>query len=103
MIERSSLNKVLGRYLKQKRIEAGFTQVDVANRLGYSTAQFISNFERGLCAPPIKNLRVLIKLYGLDPEEVLGLIMDEQESSLRKALLTGTKRRRKSRALSYIS
>ena len=83
---KSGLHKVLGSYLKDKRIDVGLTQSEVAHKLGYSTPQFISNFERGLCSPPLKNLKVLVKLYKLPIDEVMGLILQEQETILRKAL-----------------
>ena len=86
MVTGTSLHKALGSYLKDKRSSKGLTQSDVARKLGYSTPQFISNIERGLCAPPVKNLKVLVKLYKLDPEELLDIILNEEESSLRKAL-----------------
>ncbi|MCB0419991.1 MAG: helix-turn-helix domain-containing protein [Bdellovibrionales bacterium] len=80
------LHKHLGNYLKTKRQQRGLTQKDVASRLGYSTAQFISNFERGLCSPPLNNLKVLVGLYKAPPEEVLEIILKEQENILRRAL-----------------
>ena len=44
------LFQVLGDYLQSKRMKVGLSQGDVATKLGYSSPQFISNFERGLCA-----------------------------------------------------
>jgi len=41
----------LGKYLKEKRIAAGYTQAELAARLKVHV-QFVSNWERGLCAPP---------------------------------------------------
>lgn len=80
------LHKHLGSYLKTKRQQSGLTQKDVATKLGYSTAQFISNFERGLCSPPLNNLKVLVGLYNVPAEEVLDIILKEQENILRRAL-----------------
>jgi transcriptional regulator with XRE-family HTH domain len=86
MVTSPSLHKALGEYLKDKRSETGLTQSDVAKKLGYSTPQFISNFERGLCAPPLKNLKLLVKLYKLDANELIDVILNEEEESLRKTL-----------------
>ncbi len=80
------LHQNLGDFLKLKRMDKGLTQGEVAQKLGYSTPQFISNIERGLCSPPLKNLKTLIKLYGIHHEEVIELILQEQEKILRKAL-----------------
>lgn len=42
----------LGKLLKTKRAEAGLTQIQLALKLRNVHTQFISNWERGLCAPP---------------------------------------------------
>ena len=62
------------------------TQKSVAKRLGYSSPQFISNIERGLCTPPVDKLKVLIKIYDLDKEDLIAIILQENERLLRKKL-----------------
>ena len=94
MITGKGLHKSLGTYLRQKRMEANFTQAEVAEKMGYSTPQFISNFERGLCSPPLKNLKTLVRLYKIPTDELLKLIMAEQEEILRKAFNETSVRRR---------
>ena len=87
------LFQVLGEFLQAKRLKAGLSQGDVAQKLGYSSPQFVSNFERGLCAPPLEKLKVLVSLYSLNGEEVLKLMLKEEERELRLALgLKGKKR-----------
>lgn len=87
------LFQVLGDFLQSKRVKAGLSQGDVATKLGYSSPQFISNFERGLCAPPLNKLKMLVQLYDLSGEEVLKLMMKEHERHLRKALGMGKKKK----------
>jgi transcriptional regulator with XRE-family HTH domain len=87
------LFKVLGDYLQSKRIKAGLSQGDVASKLGYSSPQFISNFERGLCAPPLNKLKLLVQLYELNGEEVVKLMLKEHEKHLRKSLGLARKKR----------
>lgn len=87
------LFKVLGDFLQSKRVKAGLSQGDVAAKLGYSSPQFISNFERGLCAPPLNKLKMLVQLYDLNGDEVLKLMLKEQEKHLRKALGLAKKKR----------
>lgn len=81
------LFQTLGTYLKKARVEKGFSQREVADALGYSSPQFISNFERGLCSPPLVKLKVLIDLYRLSPQRVMGLILDQQKKHLEKSLV----------------
>ncbi|MCH2535638.1 MAG: helix-turn-helix domain-containing protein [Bdellovibrionales bacterium] len=97
MSSKQALHQSLGNYLKNKRNETGLTQSEVATKLGYSSPQFISNFERGLCSPPLKNLKTLVKLYKIPVEEIMTLILEEQESILRKALSGAGKRKRKAK------
>lgn len=74
--------------LKAARESAGLTQMEVADKLGYSTSQFISNWERGLSAPPLKVIKSLAGLYGIPMEEIFDCILEitiaETESNLRK-------------------
>lgn len=74
----------LGEYLQSCREAALLTQRVVANRLGYSSAQFISNFERGIAAPPVLRLRMLIKLYRADRKRVIDLFLEGERAILEK-------------------
>lgn len=83
----------LGTFLRKAREESQMSQRQVADALGYTSPQFISNFERGLCSPPLNKLRVLIDLYELNPNKVMGLILDEQKKHLERNLLKRRKQR----------
>lgn len=86
MSSKSERFEVLGRYLKQKRKASGLTQWEVAKELGYTSPQFISNFERGLCAPSFDTLPRLIKMYRIPQNEILELLLKQQEEYLREKL-----------------
>lgn len=75
-----------GEYFKNARLNAGLTQSDVSKHLGYSTPQFVSNWERDLCLPPKNALQDIIKLYKLEKEEVLDKLLLEEERHLEKAI-----------------
>lgn len=95
---KSALHGPLGSYLKAKRIGCGLTQHDVSHELGYTTPQFVSNFERGLCSPPLSALAVIVQLYKIDAEELIDVILLHEEQILRQALIGEKKRSsRKSR------
>lgn len=64
-------------YLKQSRIAAGLSQRDVSEKLGYTTSQFISNWERGLSTPPIKVAKKLATLYKLSLDEFSELLLQD--------------------------
>lgn len=50
--------------LKEKRIEADLTQAEVANALGWSTPQFVSNIERGLAGIPAGSVKKLCRMFN---------------------------------------
>ena len=84
----------LGQYLQDMRIKANLTQREVSLSLGYSSAQFISNFERGICSPPLKKLKELIKLYKMPVEKVMSLVLEGEREVLNAALRPGAPARR---------
>lgn len=71
-------NAQLAKFLKEKRIASGLSQGDVADKLGYSTAQFISNWERGVAAPPVNILKKLAELYKVNAEELFEVVLEEK-------------------------
>lgn len=66
-----------GEYMQQFRLNLGMTQKEFG-ALGGTHTQFVSNWERGLCAPPLEFVKTLsktkkkfdkaqfIELYGAD-------------------------------------
>lgn len=62
--------KPFGEFIKKARELSGKTQAEVSEALGYSSAQFISNMERGITATPLKVVRPLAKLIGVKPREL---------------------------------
>lgn len=90
--------RTLSDYLRQKRVDSGLSQLDVAKVLGYSSPQFVSNWERGLVSPPLETIAVLIELYKIQPAEVIEKIMGETQeylmSQLNKRKKTSSKGRK---------
>lgn len=82
----------LGSYLKQKRIEAGYSQIELGKMFGYSSSQFISNWERGLAAPPEENLQQLIKLLKLRLQAVVFAMIEDYRVEVENKVF-GKKRR----------
>jgi transcriptional regulator with XRE-family HTH domain len=68
-------------YLKQKRIDAQLSQSEVATRLGYTTSQFVSNWERAISQPPIQSLFLISNLYRVSVDEMFEVFL---KSSLKK-------------------
>lgn len=69
--------------MQEKRRAAGLTQKEVADALNYTTAQFISNWERGVSIPPGEALQVLSKLFSVRYRELVDLIYRYHELAIR--------------------
>lgn len=82
--------KEVAEFLRKARVEAGLSQAYVANELGYTSPQFVSNWERGLAGPPTAILKRLAKLYKVNAEELFGLILKDVERQMRYEFKTGT-------------
>jgi transcriptional regulator with XRE-family HTH domain len=65
-----------GEYLKEKRVAADLTQKEVADKIGYSSAQYISNFERGIALPPLNKLKIMVRLYRMPKSEVIQMVVE---------------------------
>lgn len=81
-----SIREEIGNHWRVYREKAGMTQREVADELGYTTPQFISNVERGRCRYPIEKLPRIKKLYGLGTEQLVELILREERQTILKQL-----------------
>ncbi|WP_409477604.1 helix-turn-helix domain-containing protein [Pseudobdellovibrio sp. HCB154] len=68
----------LGNYLKEKRIDEGFTQGALAKKLKVHT-QFVSNWERGLCAPPSHCFHHVIEVLKLNREHIVEVMLNDSK------------------------
>jgi len=87
----------LGKLFRSERLKSGLSQGKVCRALGYTTPQYLSNFERGLCSMPLEKLKRMIDMYNMDPEEVVKLMMDLQTKFLRAQLSAKSSRRVRSK------
>jgi transcriptional regulator with XRE-family HTH domain len=86
-----SLVREFGDYLKEKRVKANLSQAEVAEELGYSSPQFVSNFERGLCTPPLSALKQMLSLYNISKKEMVELLVRQERKHIELALSTSGK------------
>lgn len=62
-------------FWRTARTDCGYTQKEVAEELGWSTPQYISNIERGMCEMPGHAIPKVSKMYGLKKNEVEAHLM----------------------------
>ena len=68
---------------KKYREAAELSQSEVAKRMGYSTPQFISNWEREVSTPPVKDIVKLAGIYKVSPFAMLDYLEDLEMSEVR--------------------
>ena len=85
----------LGSVLKEWRIEMGLTQMTVAKVLGYTSPQFVSNWERGMCLPPIEAIPMLGFLFKRKDDEILKLYIDVETTRIIEEYQAAKKRFKK--------
>ncbi|QDK37960.1 helix-turn-helix transcriptional regulator [Bdellovibrio sp. NC01] len=69
---------ILAKFLKEKRVASGMSQKEVADKLGYTTPQFISNWERGVSSPPINAIKQLGVMYKVKSEDLFEVVLAEE-------------------------
>ena len=69
-------------FIKTHREAAGLSQGDLADKLGYITPQFISNWERGVSFPPVSSIVKISKIINCDSVELFEIVKAEQVSRL---------------------
>jgi transcriptional regulator with XRE-family HTH domain len=81
------INKeTFGKFLLNARTQSGLSQLALARELGYTSPQYVSNWERGVCGPPLDKLNDLSRLLRIDSKVVMKMILDDTEAYLRKEL-----------------
>ena len=71
----------LGLYLKEKRLSAGFTQTELSQSLKVHV-QFVSNWERGLCAPPSHCFHHLIDVLELNCDLLVSAMVSDSKRAI---------------------
>ena len=69
------VHETLGLFIKKMRLERGYSQADLAYSLGYTSPQFVSDWERGVSSPPVKKLHDLSQLLKVKPDVLFELLV----------------------------
>lgn len=76
-----------GQIIKAAREKAGHTQASLGAKLGFSSAQFVSNFERNISKAPKTSLKKMARLLGMRPvKEIVELRAKEYRKELMSEL-----------------
>ena len=80
------MGKELGEYLKKCRIRAKKSQGQVAKELGYESAQYISNIERGVGYPPLESARKWFDAMGASYSKGVNIWVREFKQQMFEAM-----------------
>lgn len=64
----SKYNESVSSLIRDYRSLRGMGQLELAEKLGYGTSQFISNVERGICGFPLAKIKKLCKILVISKE-----------------------------------
>lgn len=71
------MGKHLGLAIKEVREEAGLSQRDLAEPLGYTSPQYISNIERGIANINIETLSKICSILGQGKSKLIEAMKED--------------------------
>ena len=86
MPEARQARKLAGEWLKQRRAEAGLSQVDLAAKLGLKYYTFISQVENGFSRVPTDMMEAWARALQLDPTALARHLLTYYEPELNRLL-----------------
>lgn len=81
----------IGEVVRDYRLRKGMTQLELSQRLGYDSMQFISLFERGLSKVPHKVIGKLVVILNIPQQKIIDHLVKEFTSDLKEAIEEGKK------------
>ncbi len=72
--------------LKVARIEGDFKQMKVSRELGLNNSQYLSNIERGLCAPSMDTVLALAKIYKIPANKIIDVMISDYNIALEEKM-----------------
>lgn len=80
------IKESLGSFIKEKRLKKSLSQAELAEKLGYASPQFVSDWERGVSSPPIKKLPEISKVLSVNINTLFDLLVDLATMQLKENL-----------------
>lgn len=83
------LRKRAGAWLKERRQEAGLSQIDLAHKLGFKYYTFISQVENGFGRVPSESMEGWALAIGVPPAEFARHLLSYYDPDLHRLLFAG--------------
>jgi transcriptional regulator with XRE-family HTH domain len=84
--EAKQLRKDAGAWLKQLRVKAGLSQIDLAARLGLKYYTFVSQVENGFGRVPTESMEAWARVLGADPSAFARRLLSFYDPELHRLL-----------------
>ena len=81
-----NLKKEAGLWLKEQRLRAGLSQIDLAGRLGLRYYTFISQIENGYGRVPYQSMADWARALGIEPGQFARALLGYYEPALYRLL-----------------
>lgn len=87
-IQQDSADDLIGpitpRFWQEKRIKAGLTQAQVANKLGYYSSDTINDWEKGKSGPARADIPKILEIYKINVDSYIKAILEDQRQEMQK-------------------
>ena len=75
-------SKLVGSFIRKRRISLKLTQRQIAEMLGFQTCQFISNIERGIADVPPSRIKDFADVLQVAPSDLASMVSDSMKNKL---------------------
>lgn len=72
----------IGDLIRIYREQSNISQTKLARKLGYTTGQYVSNIERGLCSVPIDKIEKLEKILDLPRHYTASALVNDYKDKV---------------------
>lgn len=87
--EARELRKAAGRYVRELRLQAGMSQLDLARALGVAYYTFVSQVENGAARVPPEALATWARGLGVDQREFAKTLLSYYDPFMYRAIFDG--------------
>ena len=82
-------NVEIGKIIKTYRLKANLSQMELSDKLGYGTPQFVSIIERGLSKAPYDKIGEMIIILGIPEKIISKYLIEEFQEKLQMQIRKG--------------
>lgn len=86
--------KSINEYFKNIRLKADMSQGELAAKMGYTSSQFVSNWERGLSIVPLHKAVLFCKITGTNVKDFKAAMIEESTKRIERVFTLHSKNKK---------